>query len=52
MAGGEGEGVRGFKMFCQRGSDFDLFCVCGRGGGQVQYLFFHEKNNRPPPINK
>ena len=28
-------GVRGFKMFCQRGSYFFLFalCVCGGGGG-------------------
>ena len=55
MAGGEGVGVGGFKMFCQRGSDF--FCTCfvcvwGGGGGQVQYLSFREKNNRPPPINK
>ena len=33
MAGGEG--VRGFKMFCQRGSEFFLLalCVCGGGGG-------------------
>ena len=62
MAGGKG--VRGFKMFCQRRSDFFLLalcvcmCVCvwggggGGGGGQVQYLSFREKNNRPPPINK
>ena len=35
MAGGEGVGVRGFKMFCQRGSEFILLalCVCVRGGG-------------------
>ena len=28
-------GVRGFKMLCQRGSEFFLlaFCVCGGGGG-------------------
>ena len=55
MAGGEGVGVRGFKMFCQRGSEFFLFvlcvCVCG-GGGQVQYLSFRDKNNRHPPIKK
>ena len=53
MAGGEEVGVRGFKMFCQRGSEFFLLalCVCG-GGGQVQYLSFREKNNRPTPINK
>ena len=43
-------GVRGFKMFCQRGSEFSLLalcvyvCVCGGGGGgQVQYLSFREK---------
>ena len=29
MAGGEGVGVRGFKMFCQRGQNvFYLLCVC------------------------
>ena len=30
MAGGEEVGVRGFKMFCQRGSEFFLvvLCVC------------------------
>ena len=35
MAGGEGVGVRGFKMFCQRGSDFFtcFVCVCVGGGG-------------------
>ena len=28
-------GVRGFKMFCQRGSEFFLsaLCVCVYGGG-------------------
>ena len=40
MAVGEGWEVRGFKMFCQRGSEFLLLalCVCvgGGGGGQVQ----------------
>ena len=38
-------GVRGFKMFCQRGSEFSLLalCVCvGKGAGQVQYLSFRE----------
>ena len=48
-------GVRGFKMFCQRGSEFFLLalCVCGRGGGgQVQYLSFREKITDPTPINK
>ena len=35
MAGGEGVGLRGFKMFCQRGSEFSLLalCVCVLGGG-------------------
>ena len=34
MTGGEGEGVRGFKIFCQRGSEFFLLalCVCVRPG--------------------
>ena len=47
-------GVRGFKMFCQRESEFFLLalcvCVCGGGGGggQVQYLSFREKKTRPP----
>ena len=50
-------GVRGFKMFCQRGSEFFyLLCVCvwggGGGGVQVQYLSFRENNNRLPPIDK
>ena len=54
MAGGEGVGVRGFKMFCQRASEFLLLDLCGgRGEAQVQYLSFREKHNRPPaPINK
>ena len=40
MAGGKGWGVRDFKMFCQRVSEFFyLLCVCGGGGGgQVQFL--------------
>ena len=36
----------GFKMFCQRGSEFLLLalCVCvWGGGGQVQLLSFREK---------
>ena len=44
-------GVRSFKMVCQRGQNFStgFVCVCGGGGGgQVQYLSFREKNNRPP----
>ena len=55
IAGGEGVGVRGFKMFCQGLQNFSTCFVCvwgGGGGGQVQYLSFREKNNRPPPINK
>ena len=52
MAGREGLGVRGLKMFCQRGSEFFLLslCVCvggGVGGGQVQYLSFREKITDP-----
>ena len=45
MAGGEGVGVRGFKMFCQSESEFFLLALCVRvcGGGQVKYLSFHEK---------
>ena len=42
MEGGEGVGVRGFKMFCQRGTDFFLLalCVCGgrRGAAAVPLL--------------
>ena len=35
---GWGGGVRGFKMFCQRGLDFFLLalCVWGGGGGRVR----------------
>ena len=54
MADGEGVGARGFKIFCQKGSEFFLvaLCVCvcvcvcvyvGGGGGEVQYLSFREK---------
>ena len=50
MAGGEGVGVRGFKMFCQRGSEFFLLALCV--WGQVQYLSFREKITDPAPINK
>ena len=45
MAAREGVGVRGFKMFCQRGSEFFstcFVCVCV-GGGQVQYFCFVKK---------
>ena len=43
MAGGEGMGVRGFKLFSQRGSEFFLLalcvCVCrGGGSGSVSLL--------------
>ena len=30
---GWGGGVRGFKMFCQRGLDFFLLALCVWGGG-------------------
>ena len=39
MAGGEGSGVRGFKMFCRGGgvrifsTCFVCACVCGGGEG-------------------
>ena len=42
MVGGEGVGVRGFKMFCQRGSEFFLLALCmgwGRGGSGLVPLF-------------
>ena len=44
MAGGEGVGVRGFNMFCQRGSVCFLLalcvyvCVCGGGLSSVPLL--------------
>ena len=40
MAGGEGVGFRGFKMFCQRGSEFFLLALCvgGAGSGSVPLL--------------
>ena len=40
MAGGEEVGVRGFKMFCQRGSEFFYLlymCVCVCVGGGVRF---------------
>ena len=51
MAGGEGVGVRGFKMFCRRGSEFFLLALCV--GGRVRFSTSPsvKKNNRPPPIN-
>ena len=37
--GGREGGREGFKMFCQRGSDFFLLalCVCVGGGGGVRF---------------
>ena len=60
MAGGEGVGVRGFKMFCQRGSEGQNFfyllcvCVCGGGGGGVRFSISPsvKKITDPSPINK
>ena len=41
-------GVRGFNNVLTESEYFLLaLCVCGGGGGQVQYLSFREKNNRP-----
>ena len=39
MAGGEGVGARGFKMFFQRVSEFFLLalCVCVWGGGGFRF---------------
>ena len=53
MAGGEGVGVRGFKMFCQRGSDFFtcFVCVCG-GGVSFSTSPSVKKITDPRPINK
>ena len=44
-------GVRGFKMFCQRGSDFFLFawCVCGWGGG-VMFSTATSMKKIPDPL--
>ena len=51
-AGGEGVGVgglRGFNMFCQRGSEFFLLalceCVCVWGGGAFRF-------STPPSVQK
>ena len=56
-AGGEeGGGLEVLKCFVRGGQNFSLLCVCGGGGwgwgwgGQVQYLSFREKDNRPPPV--
>ena len=48
---GGGRGVEVLKCFVRAGQNFStcLVCMCGGGGGgQVQYLSFREKNNRPP----
>ena len=39
MAGGEGLGVKGFKLFCQKRSELVLhvLCVCVCGGGGVRF---------------
>ena len=62
MAGGEGwcvcvwgGGARGFRMFCQRGSEFFLLalcvcvcvCVCVCEGGLGSVPLFHEKITDP-----
>ena len=54
MADGEGVGFRGFKMFCQRGSEFFLLAVCVCGGGGVRFSTSptEKKMTNPPPINK
>ena len=54
MAGGEGWRLEVLKCFVRGVRIFStcFVCVCGGGGGQVQYLSFREKNNRPAPINK
>ena len=56
MAGGDRDGVRDFKMFCQRRSEFFLLalcacvcvCVCGGGGGIRFSTSPSVKNNRTP----
>ena len=50
--------VRGFKMFCRRGSEFFLLALCVCGGGGVAGVRFStspsvkEITDPPPPINK
>ena len=47
-------GVRGFKMFCQKASEFFLLalCVCGGGGVRFSTSPSVEKINDAPPSNK
>ena len=44
-------GVKVLKCFVRGGQNFFYLrcvCVCGGGGGRVQYLSFREKNSQPP----
>ena len=54
MAGKEGGGIKGLKMFCQRGSEFFLLslCVCVGGGVRFSTSPSVKKISDPPPINK
>ena len=49
-----GGGVRGVKMFCQRGSEFFLLasCMCVVGWGIRFSTSPSVKKNDLPPINK
>ena len=47
-----GGGLEVLKCFVRGGQNFSTCFVCVGGGGQVQYLSFRGKNNRPAPINK
>ena len=50
---GGGVGLEVLKCFVRGGQNYVyLLCVCVCWGGQIQYLSFREKTNRPPPINK
>ena len=47
------EGVGGWRFLNVLSEGVRIFSTCFVGvRGQVQYLSFREKNNRPPPINK
>ena len=52
MAGGEGVGVRGFKMFCQRESEFFLLVLCVGGSVRFSTSPSLKKITDSPPINK